>query len=119
MSRIIDELESLLTPGELEALQSAYGGMPFPFPVHCRGLTFERLATAVGRDAAVRLCARFGGERIDIPTGASAERSRRRAEIVARVAAGESVITIARTFRCSTRWVRILAARSRSVGVTQ
>lgn len=111
---ILDDLRLILAPDELARFLTVFAGNDFRFEKTAGGASFAQLERVVGADAAERLRMHFAGERVYIPRNRAEERARRDDEIRARLAAGESPASIARSYRVVTtlseRWVRQIAA---------
>lgn len=118
---IIDELRELLGEALLRRFLAVFARTVVTVPKSPRGPFFTELVRVLGAEAAERFRGRFAGSQLYIPFNAAEERERRNAEIVARVAAGESLQSIARSYRSvtsiSVRHVRRIATGISKVGV--
>lgn len=93
---------------------AVFAGNYFTFPAKPNGASFDALRRIVGPVAAERLCVRYAREQVYIPR--DAERAERDAEIAARLALGEPLGSVARAFRLTVRYVRMIERRSREEG---
>lgn len=94
----IDEAARLIGPEAYRKLLAALGGRRIFVPAKAGQDHF--LTQAIGQEAADKLCGRFSGDSLDLPSGA-----RRRALIRQALAAGVSKVDIAKTYFVSERYV--------------
>lgn len=110
---VLDQLRILLGEPAASRFLALFSGTSVTFPKRLAGPFFAALVRAVGSDLAERVCRQWAGEHVYIPRNAAEERARRNVAIAARLAAGESPESIARSFhevkRLSVRTVRRIA----------
>lgn len=80
-----------------------WAGAPLRFPKRPAGATFDKMTRVIGPEAAEILRREFAGQTLYIPTDARAERAQRDAELVVRLALGQSPAQVARTHMYLTR----------------
>lgn len=95
-------------------LAACFGGTMVKIPKRRAGVTWTRLAAAIGAEAAATLVETHAGEALYIARNADDEKRVRHAEVLARLRAGESPTAIARSYSWtavySERWVRRIRA---------
>lgn len=110
---ILDQLRLLLGEPAASRFLALFSGTSVTFPKRHAGPFFAALVRAVGIDLAERVCRQWAGEHVYIPRNAAEDRARRNVAIAARLAAGESPESIARSYhevkRLSVRTVRRIA----------
>jgi hypothetical protein len=112
---ILVELESTIGLAAALELVSKCGGtreyIPMPSELSGRDPAASRLARFIGIEAAQKLAAMRGGDRIDVPRCAGLLRQRRDLEIVRRLDAGETARSLAREFCLTERSIWTIASR--------
>ncbi len=105
---VLDEITRLVGPEIAATLVEEFGGRRLYIPMEvARG---DVLTRAIGVTRARKLSRIFGGDRIDVP--ADFNHARRRTRIVILRRRGLSIPAIARTLRCTERYVyKVLAKR--------
>jgi Mor family transcriptional regulator len=95
------------------ALVEGWGGIDVYVPKPENLDATHPLARAMGLAAARKLAAEYPGEALEIPLARGIAHAARLADVARRTAAGESEAQIARSYRVTKRWVRMLRARLR------
>lgn len=116
-----DSMEELLGASDLQRLIAVFGGTVVTFAKTPTGIFFGELVRVLGPGPADKLWRKYAGEQIYIPINADDERMQRNVEIAARVAAGESTTSVARSYRVvvrmSERHVRRIVAGMSKINV--
>lgn len=111
MSSVLDEVVGVIGQKAANELTERLGGIPINIP-HSPDMN-SMVVLAIGKDAAIKLCAAFGGTRLQLPSKASlAARSRKRA-IEADIRSGMSHRDIAQQHGVTLQWVDKVSAQMR------
>lgn len=97
----IDELEEILGIDSLVLFLERFGGSRVYIPTPEKLKPEHQICCPAGYEAAHRLSIICGGTSIDLPIGTRLKKS----EIIRRRSSGESFDTIARSLKCSRRYV--------------
>lgn len=109
----VEQLAETIGPEAYQQLLEALGGRRLHVPAQA-GPNHYLVAT-IGQDAANKLCAAFDNDRIDLPLG-----ERKRALILQALARKTPIVTIAKTYYVTERYVyKVQAAANKDQGETR
>lgn len=121
LPRDLREIADLIGLPGARDLVDAWGGVRIYLPLAHRLTDRHALVGCLGRDAAERLCRRFGGAEIDIPRASLALQRARDRRICRERERGSSVRVLARRYRLTERrvWEILAAARDAPTPLAQ
>lgn len=79
--------------------------------LRCRMENYEELLRLIGKEQTEKICKRFGGSVLYIPSEQSLEKLRQREEIISDIKAGVDIKTVAKKYGWSVNGVRQLSIR--------
>lgn len=113
MCELLAEIRRVIGVEATDSLLARFGGCHLRIPLRTK--EGHPIARVVGMTASARLSAHFGGEILNIPSAYRERLQRRNDQIVSARMAGQSVESLAREHRLTTRSVFSILSRSRSL----
>lgn len=114
-AHLLAELREILGDALLARFLAVFAGTSVTVSKSPAGAVFAELERVIGTAAAERVRQRFAGAQIYVPLNVSEERQKRNVEIAARIASGESLKSIARSYRNPNITVRHLRRIARAM----
>lgn len=113
MCELLAEIRRVIGVEATDSLLARFGGCHLRIPLRAR--EGHPITAAVGMTASARLSAHFGDEILNVPSAYRERLDRRNAQIVTARASGQSVESLAREHRLTTRTVFSILSRHRSL----
>ena len=112
-------LQDLLGNEKFLSLVQAFGGMSLYVPARDNLGVVHSIAQIIGIEHAKRLAHEYGPGTINVPNLKRELAKIQHKQMIERRRAGKTISKIAAEFCCTERWVKIIVARDRDVGVQQ